>query len=91
MRLAKTRPTRVAWLFMAASLANAGCSDAGCSELCEKEASCNVELDAANCTASCEALSEGNPDYADAVADRAACIQDLTCDEVFFECRPSGE
>ncbi len=63
----------------------------GCREVCEKDDECLGGIDVEACVASCEELVESDGAYADALADRAACIDGLSCDEIFQECRPSGE
>ena len=87
MGLAKTRPALA--LLAALSVAIGGCGGGGCRELCEKDDECLGGIDVESCTATCEALAEDDDAYADAVADRAACVDGLACDEIFFECRPS--
>ncbi|NUP14060.1 MAG: hypothetical protein HOW73_49135 [Polyangiaceae bacterium] len=81
-----------------AVLAAACGSDQGCPELCAKEVQCRQDLgvmgpDEESCVAQCEGLAEDDPDFAEAVAEKASCIQDLSCDEVVFgafECAPEG-
>lgn len=73
--------------------AHVGACDAGsgCREVCEKDDEClgGIEVDA--CVATCEELADADGAYADAVADRASCIDGLSCFDIFNECRPSGE
>ncbi len=92
-----TRPvSTLLWvLVLAHSLAGCG-GDGGCPEICEKDAQCAEQFgqpvpDVASCEATCEALVDQDAAYADAIAERASCIDGLTCDELLFECRPSGE
>jgi hypothetical protein len=77
-------------LAMAFSLLLAGCGDVagGCREVCEKDDECLGGVNVESCTATCEELAEADDAYGDAIADRAACIDGLACDEIFFECRP---
>lgn len=101
MVAAKKRPiahwgARAASLGVLAGSLLVGCGDAGCPELCEKTASCAAtfgqpEQSAATCEAQCEALSQEDPAFAEAVAERAECLQDVSCDELYFTCLPSGE
>jgi len=92
-----TRAAPVSCLFVLVFGALTACGGAGgCPEICEKDAACAEQFgqpvpDVESCTATCEALVEQDGAYGDAVAERAACIDGLTCDELFFECRPSGE
>lgn len=87
-------------LFTAAS----GCGqELGCAELCAKEHDCRqsfqdsgvIPTDEDACLTTCESLSEDDPAYADAVAERAACYMesDTTCDAIAFgfACTVSGE
>ena len=77
---------------MALGVAGAGCSgDGGCAEICEKDDQCLGGIDVEACVATCEELAADDDAYADAIAERASCIDGLSCDEVFSECRPSGE
>ena len=88
MGLAKTRPALA--LLAALSVTLAGCGGGGgCLELCEKDDECLGGVDVESCTATCEELAGDDDAYADAVADRAACIDGLSCDDILFECRPS--
>lgn len=82
---------------LALSLLNVvGCSsNAGCPELCAKEAECNngfgtQTIDVKACTDECEALTEDDAAYADAVAERAACLDGIDCND-YFTCQASGE
>jgi hypothetical protein len=69
----------------------AGCDPAGgCRELCEKDDECLGGIDVDACVATCEDLSETDEAYADGVAERAGCVEGLSCDAIFQECRPSG-
>lgn len=79
------------------SIGSAGCGgDAGCPELCAKEAECNASfglppVDEESCTSECEALSADDAAYADAVAEQAACLDSIdTCND-YFSCQYSGE
>lgn len=88
MGIARTRP---ALLIVAAALwlALGGCGSAGgCREVCEKDDECLGGIDVESCIATCEELAAADDAYADAIADRAACVDGLACDEIFFECRP---
>jgi len=62
---------------------------AGCPELCAKEVQCRQDLgvmgpDEAECVETCDALTAEDPAYADAIEERATCIQDESCDAVVF-------
>lgn len=72
-------------------------SNAGCPELCAKEAECassffgTPPVDEEACTSECESLSADDAAYADAVAERAACLDSIdTCND-YFSCQFSGE
>jgi hypothetical protein len=84
--LAKTRPALA--LLAALSVTISGCGG-GCLELCEKDDECLGGIDVESCTATCEELAQDDDAYADAVAERAACVDGVPCSEILFECRPS--
>jgi hypothetical protein len=90
VRLAKTRPALATTLTVLA-LQLSACGGGGCPEVCEKDDECLGGIDVAACTATCEELSADDEAYADAVSERADCVEGLACSEIFFECRPSGE
>jgi hypothetical protein len=77
-----------------------GCdgSDAGCEQLCAIEADCASDTDAIPvdeeaCLSSCRDLAAEDPEYAEAVEERAACLEANGCVDDSFpnECSPSGE
>lgn len=75
-----------------------GCEqEHGCRELCAREAQCRQDLgviatDEDACTADCQALADDDPDYAEAVSERAACLAEADCETVAFGgCVPDGE
>ena len=87
------------WLLCGIAAILLGCSgsDVGCSELCAKEVQCRQDLgvmvpDEQACVDTCEALAADDPAYADAVEERAECIQEASCEEVVFGfgCAPDG-
>jgi hypothetical protein len=87
--LAKTRPALAVLAALSVTVAGCGGGGEGCLELCEKDDECLGGINVESCTATCEELAEDDDAYADAVAERAACIDGLACEEIFFECRPS--
>lgn len=88
MGFAKTRPVL---LLLAAALAGACDDSGGCRELCEKDDQCLGGVDVEACTATCVEQAESDEAYADAVAERASCVDGVACDELFFACWPNGE
>ena len=79
---------------LVASMVFLGCGvEDPCRVICEKEATCGFSEtgDIETCVAQCETFYEDDPEYAEAIDERAACIEDTVCDEIFSECRPSGE
>jgi hypothetical protein len=82
-------------------LGPSGCDEQyGCADLCAKEHDCRqdtgvIPTDEAACVDQCERLSDDDPAYADAIAERAACYQDsdTTCEAIAFgfACTVSGE
>jgi hypothetical protein len=84
------RTNQLKLLAVSAVLLGAGCeSEAGCPELCAKEVQCRQDSgvmgpDEETCVSQCETLSADDPAYAEAVEERASCIQDATCEEVLF-------
>ena len=77
---------------MALGLGVAGCGGGGgCREVCEKDDECLEGIDVDACTRTCEELAADDETYADAIAERADCIDGVACDAAFFECQASGE
>ena len=80
-------------------LLGVACSaDAGCPELCAKEAQCRQDFGVMGaseqeCVDQCEALSADSPDYAEAIAERASCIEEEECDAVVYgyACTAEGD
>lgn len=72
-------------------------SEAGCAELCAKEARCSQDLDVIPvvdeqaCVTQCEALVEADEDFAVVLEERAACYDSSSCEEIYYdgECTPS--
>lgn len=92
--------TAIALLVTTATLAGPACgsSDAGCPELCAKEAKCSQDLgvipiDEDTCLTQCEALVEDDPEFAELIADRASCFDSSSCEEIYWEgeCAPVGD
>jgi hypothetical protein len=96
------RLARAASVVFVLLLGALGCGEElGCTDLCAREHECRegrqdigvIPTDEEACVATCESLSEDDPVYADAIAERAACYEDASCDEIAFgfACPISGE
>lgn len=68
-----------------------GCGDPpGCAEMCARQFECMQDFnvmplpDQDRCTEDCETLSADDPDYAEAIEERAECFEDEACEAIVY-------